>query len=284
MGLLGKAALKESGADTSPDSRSNSGAPISGKPGGLLSRASKSREPDDMGRALRDRILRLSRHKTAPYTALNLLKAYSSFQTGICLSLKGDLYLSYASVGLGIEKITIPRNKLAGQGIFRITHPESLSIGAMGPDTMLWAFPLDTEHLLLLGGNAFNPQSLEPIIRDVREILIPPEPAAGTPASPVPDGSRGDRIRAELIRYHANNPRFQGIILESADEQDLAAMIAPFGVLVSLPSRRSLILCPPSLDRELTAHRLSADLKVPCLGTFEADNPEKAFELIQAYL
>jgi hypothetical protein len=263
---------------------------------GLLSKAVLRgiHEPDEMGKALRDRILRLSRKKTSPYTALSLLKAYGSFQIGICFFPRGEIYYNYASVGLGVEKITLPRKVIPeGEGFFQVAFPES-PFKSAGPGTAFWAFFLDKakSRLLLLGGDpgAFNPKSLEPIVRDVREILIPPESGA----VPAVTGGKEPDIKAVLAKYHRSNPSFQGIILEppgnsGEDEKnsfagDIAERVSSFGIVVPLPSRRNLILCPQSLDRELAAHRLSKDTRAVCALTFEADTPSGAFDLIQPYL
>jgi hypothetical protein len=61
-------------------------------------------------------------------------------------------------------------------------------------------------------------------------------------------------------------------------------MAGSMGLIVVLPSKRALILFPPRLDRELIAHRLSTSLATEALVCFEADNPDKALELIQPYL
>jgi hypothetical protein len=61
-------------------------------------------------------------------------------------------------------------------------------------------------------------------------------------------------------------------------------MVSSFAVLLALSSRRSLILFPQSMDHELVTHRLVKSLKVRALGTFKADTPEGALELIQPYI
>jgi hypothetical protein len=269
---------------------------------GLLSKAvlREIREPDEMGKALRDRILRLSRKKTSPYTALSLLKAYSSFQIGICFFLEARGYCGYASVGLGIEKISLPREAIPEEktGFFQVDFPE-LPFKSISPGAVFWAFFLDRAkfpgYLLLLGGDAgsFDPKPLEPIIREVREILIPPEEKPASPGT-VPAGPGEPGVKTVLVKYHKGNPQFQGIILEvpgeSGEEEkknflkDIAGRVSSFGIVLPLPSHRYLILCPQSLDRELAAHRLSKDTHALRVLTFETDTPDGAFGLIQPYL
>jgi hypothetical protein len=134
---------------------------------------------DDSGKALRDRLIRLGAKQSSAYTALSLLKGYGSFKIGACLDLNGDVYKSYALVGLGITKISVPLAELqsaegllqapAGllqsaegllqspdglpqplkgllkddQAFVRIPRPETLDLNFLTPDMDLWLFALD---------------------------------------------------------------------------------------------------------------------------------------------
>ena len=147
---------------------------------GLLSKVVSGSYPaelDEMGKALRDRLLRLSQKETSPYTALSLLKAYSSFQIGICASLQEDQYTSYVAVGLGVNQVAIERNQLPllKEGIQKIEG--KVQIPFFNKDMILWVFPLDDEYtsLLIIGVEdtvRFNPHALGLILEQVKHILL----------------------------------------------------------------------------------------------------------------
>ncbi|MDR3115539.1 MAG: hypothetical protein LBU25_08465 [Treponema sp.] len=166
---------------------------------------------DDKGKRLRDRILRIAEKGTTPYTVLSLLKNYGSFQCGICLCLTEGTYIGYASVGLGIEKTVIPKERfppaLNGlcpedpaqrEGYYKIGSPALLSITAIEPQALLWAFPLDDaqpcRYMLLLAEEAlpaqagqpedssFNPPKIARLIGDMRRVLRSP-PQTGLKSS-----------------------------------------------------------------------------------------------------
>ncbi|MDR2110976.1 MAG: hypothetical protein LBP32_06685 [Spirochaetaceae bacterium] len=299
MGLLSKAVSREN--------------PKPGKTGrGLLRRAAAggTGELDEMGKVLRNRILRLSRTKTSPTTALSLLKAYGSFRAGFCLGLKNDAYVNYASIGLGIEKISIPQDGLnLRAGLSRLNFPEQFSIKPAGPDTGFWSFPLDdakpSRAILLLEEDPrapIDPRPLERLLHDCREILIPPgeskppEPAGADLGAREGDAEETarDPLEAALVSYHRNKGAFRGLILEppasppgeedpNGFTREVSGRIASFGAAVALSSGRCLILFPHSLDQELMAHRLSKDLKAVPVFNFEAADPQDALRLVQPY-
>jgi hypothetical protein len=299
MGLLSKAAFREE-----PEEKHRGS--------GLLRKAlAKEAGPDAMGQALRDRILRLARTKSSPYTALSLLKAYAAFQAGLCVSLREGIYRDYASVGLGITKPAIPQALLehGGGGFFKAGSAADLSLNFPRADLIFWAFPLDRhepcETMLLLGGDdSFDPAPLESIVYDVRELLSLPgkgetaepeltpvsEQAAAVSAdSEQADVDPGQFIEEELIKFHTKNTPFQGIILDPPADRgenfsaEIAESIVSFGAAFSLPSRRCLALFPQSIDRELAAHRLTREFRAACIFSFEADTPGRALELTQPY-
>ncbi|GHU51389.1 hypothetical protein FACS1894200_11510 [Spirochaetia bacterium] len=76
---------------------------------GLLDKAATkhSFELDEAGQSVLERIKHLSPSRSMPFTSLSLLKTIADFQVGICLSLKQDHYVSYASVGVGLQKIIV---------------------------------------------------------------------------------------------------------------------------------------------------------------------------------
>ncbi|MDR1375141.1 MAG: hypothetical protein LBJ24_09240 [Treponema sp.] len=309
MGLLSKAAPLEE-----PEERP--------KGGGLLQKAlAKETVPGAMGQALRDRIFRLARTKSSPYTALSLLKAYASFQAGLCVSLKAGVYHDYASVGLGIAKSAISQDILAHrkESFFKAGSAADLSLLSPKGDLVFWAFPLDKHEpcraMLLLGGDdSFDPTSLAPIVHDVRELLSPPgesgaaepelkaepetglepetEPKPESESEPEPETdlfAAGRGIEEELVKFHTKNAQFQGIILDPPPNQaadfraEIAESIAAFGTALALPARRCLALLPQNIDRELAAHRLTKEFHAACVFSFEADTPGRALELTRPY-
>jgi hypothetical protein len=142
-----------------------------------------NRELDEAGRALRDRLIRLGSKKSSAYTALSLLKGYSSFKIGACLDLHKDgAYKSYAIVGLGITKLSVSLTGLLqeDQAFFKIPNPDSLDLKFVSPDMNLWIFALDDFDpckcvLLAADENspAFNPEAIGLIISETNEVFFP---------------------------------------------------------------------------------------------------------------
>jgi hypothetical protein len=300
-------------------------------------------ELDDAGKALRDRLIRLAAKKSSAYTALSLLKAYGSFKIGACLALNGDTYDSYASVGLGVSNLHIPKGGLAipaeGNSFYMVPSPESLYLKFLTPGMNIWIFILTNspgnpaaplkdlaKHLLLVAeepGSSFKPELIERILSGAREIFISsdqkspleipagfdlelPEEAAAeeTPETAVEETSAApvlpeevetaDTISEKVAGYIETNPVFQGILLEvpgklsrnskTSFAEQLMIMAGALGTVLTLPSKRALLLIPPKFDRELLAHRLSMSLFTEVLACFEANTQDKALELIQPYL
>ncbi|MFP3043113.1 hypothetical protein LQZ19_14965 [Treponema primitia] len=308
---------------------------------GLLNKASikeSSRELNEAGKALRDRILRLGSKKSSAYTALSLLKGYGSFKIGACLELKEDTYESYASVGLWVNKLCLPKDGLAGkeQSYFKIPNPESYAFKFFIAGMNLWIFALDNlkpfRYLLFIveeSGSSFNPETIALLISETSEVFFPiknqiePAPEGfdlevpediitrkeGGPQGEIPVESSPsvsetvqtvepketlEGVRTKITGYHQTNVDFQGILLETQTvapkgsngsfAERVLAMTSAFGPPVILSSKRVLVLLPPSLDREIVAHRLSMSLGAEVLVCFKTDIPDKALELIQPYL
>jgi hypothetical protein len=275
---------------------------------GLLTKAAGKAVPelDEMGKALLDRIRRLPPRKTTPYTALSLLKAYGSFQIGLCLSLRKGNYTSYAAIGLGIEKISIPGEDLytaemAGKPFTKLSGAVDPGKKLAGEGLRYWAFPLDEESpwgaLILLGDNhnpLFNPQSLRQIIQGALEIFNPQIDKILTRKAQSPASQHlanlSDPVETAITQYNKINSQFNGILLDlPADKAEdfnktVYNMVALLGITIVLPSGRSLVLLPGALDKELAAHRLSNSLNVKALTVFTAESPGEALDLIRSYL
>jgi hypothetical protein len=287
---------------------------------GLLSRAARavtavSEKPssglDEMGKALVNRILRLPPKKSAPYTALSLMKAYGSFQTGICLFLRNNVYTSYASVGLGIETITLPEDRIFSaehkeESFFKHPGPAGLGIKNLDPAYEVWVFPLDGGapwgSVLLLGSDgspSFNPEVIHLIVTGILNIINPQIDKVVVKDSR--KGSADAVFQAEdsspeaaIERYQKQNPSFSCIVIDSPENPDgaekdsfhqkMAQMTRFFGVSSALPGGRSMVLLPAALDRDLIAHRLSSSLKAKTLAVVSADSPDQALSEIRPYL
>jgi hypothetical protein len=251
-------------------------------------------ELDEPGKALRDRILNQSR--STPQAALTMLKAYGSFPIGICLALRGDRYESYAIAGIGVGKVAVSQRKInippGGKG--KIGTTNMLAPGVSHGNAEVWAFALDDQNpcgfLLLLAADPkgnFNPEAIEGILDETRQHFIPAGGEAGF--SPPKE-----HLRDGISRYARSYPRFQGILLKipvMMDEDGLEgfvtqveAMTASFGQLIRAPMPWTLILFPPSLDRELISHRITKTLKTLAPLNFEADSSDKALSLLRPYL
>ncbi|MDR2767231.1 MAG: hypothetical protein LBB82_02765 [Treponema sp.] len=114
---------------------------------GLLSKAAPDTtkaELDDIGKILCSRIISLPHDSLAAETAISLLKTYSPFQAGLCLSRAEGSYRSYASVGMGTIKIELDENALVrihGKNYYRVNY-EAPS-GLLADGCRFWAFSLD---------------------------------------------------------------------------------------------------------------------------------------------
>jgi hypothetical protein len=162
MGLLGKAVLNEQ-----------------------LSRPVQNPDVeklDEMGKALRDRLLSLS--GTEPETAISLLKAYGSFRVGACLSLDGGLYRSYAAVGTGnpIELSPDMLQKTPEGNRYSVSPGDSLEIRSIPAGTKFWAFSLDENdgdppsYILLVGEDKnyiFPGKAVASLVQATKSVFIP---------------------------------------------------------------------------------------------------------------
>ncbi|MDR3303748.1 MAG: hypothetical protein LBS86_04990 [Treponema sp.] len=283
---------------------------------GLLSKAVAVSGLNPAEKALRDRILRLAQREegTSPYTALSLLKAYAAFDIGICLSLKDDAYVSYAAVGLGIERTVIPARLFAAytarKPYHRVDDPKRFPVKT-DANTGMWVFPLDDEapgqFFFLLtesGSPLFKPAGVAGIVADVRQALLPaagegvvtmqPAPIVAVNAV-APDEMPGlfatrESIAHRIREYHREHAVFQGIVLEfpaqdgrNLPQQQLIRVVSSLGTVIHLNQTRDLILLPQEADRELMVHRLVKSLGALCPRAFEANTPERALTILEAF-
>jgi hypothetical protein len=284
---------------------------------GLLSRAIAVSTLNPAEKTVRDRILRLIQRKegTSPYTALSLLKARAAFQVGVCLALRNNRYVSYASVGLGITR-TIISQKLIAACVMPNTLPRYCKVAApeqfplnVDRDAAIWLFPLEETgneepcRVLLLiiesGSSAFNPAGFACIVDTVRKALLPAadEKTATTPPAPFAENVDSatltrERVENSICEYCKQHPVFQGMVLELPALEDgrnhalrqLDQMVSSLGVVIPLSKTRDLALFPQDIDRELIVHRLVKSLGVLCPRSFEADSLERAFVVLESFL
>jgi hypothetical protein len=219
---------------------------------GLLDKAVLNQQPpaetpelDEMGKALRDRLLSLS--GTGPETAISLLKAYGSFRAGACLSLDGDMYRSYAAVGIGnsIELSLDLLRKIRGGNRLFVDYVPPKSVVPAG--TKFWAFSLDENdgyppaRILLVGEDKnyiFPGGAVETLVQSAKSAFRPPEKAeqaeeAGEiafddafPPEPLPQPSpkkRGGGFLALAEKHAAENAR----VGEEHSRADVSAVSFP---------------------------------------------------------
>jgi hypothetical protein len=287
---------------------------------GLLSKAAVKTSPvlDEMGKALRDRILRLPKAGNTPETALNLLKAYLSFRKALCLSLSGGSYETYASSGAAAEPARIPAEKIfspeRGAGFF-YAESDGIDAGGFFPGSGItggvWIFPLDSgkpwRQVLLIsaeGKAGFSAENTAAMLAETAETLVPPD-AAGR-ASPragaagqgksgaklsrtAPDTGEENDPQAFLEKFAAASKTFQGIVLKAADgapDRSLTALVSNMvchtGAACALPGGDCLVLADAGADRELLAHRLANAVKTKVLLQFSADSAAAALKELAA--
>ena len=304
MGLLSKAeaikkkiekALKIS-AEKSPESQDANSSELCKLP--------QEAKLDEKGKALRDRILRIPAGPSVPYTALSLLKAYGSFQAAICFSLENEFYSSYTSVGLGIEKITIPREKIytperASGDYFQFTDQEKTGIKVMDSGLDLWGFPLDKQKpwnvFLILGcadSSLFNAQSISVILRDIRNVIYP---GALKQTEDDDQNSSGGQKGLESIveQYLKMHSTIGGMVIDIPAElkndqnkdgiKEISSMVSHFALVEELSADRCLVLLPETLDRDLIAHRLKKNLGTEIPLIFSAGSTAEVLQKIQSY-
>ena len=288
---------------------------------GLLSRVAASGAAlDDMGKALRERLGKLPQKRSTPYTALSLLKAYTAFQAGACLSLKDGNYFSYTSVGFGIEKLSIPQEKIwpgekAASRHFRLDPQQILATKNAKEDLTHWVFPLDvsasntgqpwTAVMILAAHESsdFDPYLILAMLDKVADkMLLPaadeqaPAPGFDTPLE-AEEKTEHQKLEEEIAQFHQTHLDFNCIVLEnpavklshdltaqSAFCEKVSSVVDKAGTVIPLPSDRPLVLFPVVMDRELIAHRLSKTLDAVVLLSFQANNPENALTRIDSLM
>ena len=272
-------------------------------------------ELDTAGTALRDRILRIPPGANVPYTALGLLKAYGSFQAGICLYLEDGCYISYASVGIGIEKITIPYDHVftpdrTAVNYFRFDEEEKKQLEFLDCGMDIWCFLIDREnpckYILILGCTGsllLNPHSISLILQSIQSIISPkerkePEPEIITVNEVInvnqsepqpalqPDLQSG--LQPALEKYFDMNETSEGLIIDIPSDKTnwilkLKNMISHFAMVEPLPGDYCLVIFPKSYDSGLISHRLKNSLKTGISLVFSCENPAEALKAIQPF-
>ena len=266
---------------------------------------------DEMGQALGERIRRLEEGGTTPFTALNLLKAYAAFQTGICLSLKDGVYTAHTSVGMDSENISVPENGIwsgerAGSSFFRL---KSFSYAGTNQENLTyWVFPLDSKkpwnEIMILGAEAgFNPGSVSVIISGTAQKFRADSDMDNSESitelyspdfNPGESSREQDALERQIEEYNLTHSEFHCLLLEipvSSNEVEknefsgkVTKMLTGTGNVCTLKNGCPLILLPKTTDRDLIAHRLLKCFNARPLASFRANNPGNVLSKIQSLL
>ena len=206
--------------------------------------------PGESGKNLWERINRLPQRSSTPYSALSILKAHCSFQSGICLNLKNDSYQSYTSVGFGLEKIIIRKETIwseenSGRSYFML---DSSSLAEENPvfkitrkNYTYWLFPLDPsvsdtpntlnqawDTVLILGvlnspdGNSsFNPEPVSVLLSHITNkirLTVYREPIPEAPQESIQENLQESQEvpqESQQNKIESSQENFQEILEES---------------------------------------------------------------------
>ncbi|MDR2304253.1 MAG: hypothetical protein LBE10_06670 [Treponema sp.] len=274
---------------------------------GLLSKAAtKSSYPgtiDNMGEALKNRILRIPRSNSTADTALSLLKAYGPFQAGFCFMLFAGEYVCYASSGAGKGKLRFPLQRIPeNTGHYR--RLEGNLNGSVPEGARVWFFPLDRKNpcqnlFLCIEEGGLNPESLMLLLKELGEVLTPRQKASlrkksgllergMKKRSPISGEEESGGLETIIRRSMEGENGVGGIILKDRkDTKDFPAAVSravsSLGNVFPLPDSTCLILVPATMDQELLAHRLSKSLDAKIALRFEADSADKVLEILKSF-
>jgi len=312
MGLLRKATKNSSPVQVSSPPASSTG-------------VRQDRDPlGEMEKALCSRLLSLQADSIRPETAISLLKAYGSFQAGLCLSLRKGSYSTYASVGTGAAtKFVFSQdalNQIPGKNYYTVNHELS---GEFPPSLQLWAFPLTPAEtgfpLAILAvatdQKAFQCEAIEAVIRKTREVFLPPPGFTGNiPTSDVAGkttvgktaaaktetpkaGGLLNRISRKTIleknvmeSLDSRQGTSQGFIIEALQYSSggfsgrIFSMVSGFGTAQPLTPGRCLVLFDSAQDGDLIARHLAKTVSGKSIFCFRAENPQEALSLLKPYL
>ena len=273
---------------------------------------------NEMGKSLAEKIKNLPQSEDTPFTALSLLKAYANFHSGICLSLKKGFYYSYASLGTGIDKLSIPKDKVWSIKNARLKY-FPFDLGDQ-EDFNYWVFPLgsaDNEPwnaiMILEAENnpdqssAFVPDSVSDIIPEISDRLCgkikadrdndledlgeaePVHEKEAAEKSVFKEIITGDQqlIKEKITEFHRDNSSFRCIVYDGSRDDPIEfsrkvmEMINTLGTVIPLSPAIPLILLPKTLDSELIIHVLKKIMNSAPLLSFESDSVESTLSRIQ---
>jgi len=95
-------------------------------------------------------------------------------------------------------------------------------------------------------------------------------------------------VLEELINHYLREYKnFGCVVFENSHSKkdvckELIQMLDVLGDVTPLTPEHQLILLPPTLDRDLIAHRLSKNINIKAILSFQANNPESAFRNINS--
>jgi len=247
---------------------------------------------DDLGKTITERIKTLPQDENTPHTVLSLLKTHANFNSGICLSLKNGVYSSYSSLGAGVDKLSIPQEKIWSEDKANLKYFKY----DLNPnkDFEYWIFPIHSDGskpwnivmLLEAADNTFNADSTAEIIAQVSDKLCINEGADET-SDAEPVSGEHDKIKKEIIKFQEANDIFNCVIFDGSKEDHLdfsmkvSEMVNTLGTVIPLSPSRPLVLFSGVMDYELLTHRLSKSLNTTPLLSFESDSADSVMSRIQ---
>ena len=265
---------------------------------------------DEMGKSLASKIKNLPQSEDTPYTALSLLKAYSNFHSGFCLSLEKGVYSSYASLGTGIDKLSIPQEKVWTNRNAKLEYfPFEL---VDHDDFSYWVFPLAPPDqgpwkaiMILEAENnpdknaSFRPELIAQIINGISDRLCGQAKAAVysivedftevlSEAEPVLEDTCADSsvfkeiiagdqqlIKQKIADFQKNNSSFTCIVYDGSKDEPLEFSRK---IMEMINTLGSVIPLSPAIPLILLPKTLDSELIIDVLKKTVNSTPLLTFE------
>jgi hypothetical protein len=265
--------------------------------------SSKKSVIDFMAITLIERINRLSPSPSRTFTALSLLKTYASFAAGLCVTPRGDVYESYASIGLEDPKVSIPaailRQALQSQDpseVKSIGTPKTLGILYRSDEVPVWAIPLTSDPfhspLLLILENPrtpFETENVLSIVQSCAPVFFETPPTGEDVKSRTTESDREIRIFLEkAFGQFQKDDKGILILVFNADEpgdsslSTLSDRMENTALVFTTPKHRLLVACSALQDPLLLGTHVSKITKLKPLGSFRAPSVEAALGSLQS--
>ncbi len=288
-GLLKKAADSRENAVELPEERSSE---VDSSKNGVI---------DFMAITLIERINRLSNSPSRTFTALSLLKTYTSFAGGLCVAPRGEVYESYASVGLENTAVSIPAaiiRKLLLSKDAKQAHPmgtpTSLGLPFKSDEATVWAFPItqDLLHdpLLLIidnPGAVLETENVLSIIQSCASIFLEPS-RKEEHKKPMSTSAELEQFLEKAFTQFQNDDKGIRILIFKTDELEtssisaLSESVEQTG-LVFMPSKHRIFLaCSALRDPLLLGTHVSKITNFKLIDSFTSSSVEEALGSLQS--